>query len=422
MNANIVISLDTRRAKQDGTYPLIMRLGFDNRTIPISLGYSFKEKDWDEASRKVKNSYQGTESVTRINNLIQKKKTNALDIVMKLDEKGELRRLSVADIKKHIVHNQGNQSFFKCAEKLIEDLKEAKRFGTATSYNDVINVVSGFVKNKDLAFSGINYDFLKKFETYHLAKEGNGVNGLAVYMRTIRAIYNYAIKAGVADKELYPFGAYTIKTVPTEKRALDIVLLNKIISMRLKPGDPLFNARNYFVASYMMYGMNFKDMAFLRKADIANGRIYYRRNKTAKLYDIKLFPALQEILDHYMQTDKDSEFVFPILKKDHLEAQTKAVKWARKRYNAKLKLIANECDIETTLTSYVSRHSFATQALLHTVPIMAISAMLGHSSVKTTEIYLKGLPSNVLDDYNQQIMGPPAANKAAKKKQAPSPK
>ncbi len=419
MNASIVVSLDTRRVKQDGTYPLIMRLGFDNRTIPISLGYSLKEDDWDDAARKVKKSYQGTETVSRLNNLIQKKKANALDIVMKLDEKGELKRLSVADIKQRIVNTQGNQCFFKYGETLVADLREAKRYGNAECYQFTINILKGFVAKKDLPFNAITYDFLKRFETFHLAKEGNGYNGLSVYLRTIRAIYNYAIKAGIADKELYPFDAYKIKSIPTEKRALDIDLLNNIVNLKLQPGDKLFNARNYFVASYMMYGMNFKDMAFLKKTDIIDGRVNYRRSKTAKLYDIKLFPALQEILDYYIEADPDAEFVFPILRPDSLAAQLKALKWARKRYNAKLKLIANKCDIETNLTSYVSRHSFATQAMLNTVPIAAISAMLGHSSIKTTEIYLKGLPSNILDDYNSQIMG--QAPKQNRKAETPEP-
>lgn len=100
----------------------------------------------------------------------------------------------------------------------------------------------------------------------------------------------------------------------------------------------------------------------------------------------------------------ESVYVFPILQEDGLETQVRKIKWARKRYNAKLKLLANTCNIEANLTSYVSRHSFATQALLHSVPIAAISAMLGHSSVKTTEIYLKGLPAAILDQYNSQIM------------------
>ena len=77
---------------------------------------------------------------------------------------------------------------------------------------------------------------------------------------------------------------------------------------------------------------------------------------------------------------------------------------ARKRYNTKLKGIAELCDIEQNLTSYVSRHPFATQAMLQQVQLNAIGAMLGHFSLKTTEIYLKSLPSNILTDYNAKIM------------------
>jgi len=421
MNATIALTLDTRRAKQDGTYPLIMRLAFNGLTIPIPLGYSVKEEDWDEAGRKIKKSYKGSETVERFNNLIQKKKSNALDILMKLDEKGELSKMSITDVKSRIVKKKEAQSFFTYADDLIASLKEAKRFGTAESYRSTTNVLKTFVNKNALPFAAINYEFLKRFESNHLAKEGNSLNGLAVYMRTIRAIYNSAIKTGAAEEEHYPFKAYKIKTVPPKKRALDIDLLNNILGLKLAPDNLLFNARNYFVASYMMYGMNFMDMAFLRKTDIANGRINYRRNKTSKLFDIKLFPALQEILDHYIAGDPQSEYVFPILRQDELGAQMKSLKWARKRYNAKLKLIAQECGIETNLTSYVSRHSFATQALLNTVPIAAISAMLGHSSIKTTEVYLKGLPSAVLDDYNQQIMGQSTLQKSVNKKSSPSP-
>jgi integrase/recombinase XerD len=79
------------------------------------------------------------------------------------------------------------------------------------------------------------------------------------------------------------------------------------------------------------------------------------------------------------------------------------VDWARKNYNKGLKKIALLCGIEQNLTSYVSRHSFATQAMLQDVPLQAISAMLGHSKLNTTQIYLKSLPSNILDDYNQLI-------------------
>ncbi|MDR6193291.1 integrase [Siphonobacter sp. BAB-5404] len=224
-------------------------------------------------------------------------------------------------------------------------------------------------------------------------------------MRTIRAIYNKAIKSGLVDKELYPFDDYKIKTSPTDKRALDSEFLKKIIELEIPVNHICFNTRNYFLASYMMYGMNFADMAYLEKSSLVNGRIRYRRRKTGKLYDIKITPSLEKILGHYLEQNPVSKFVFPILKREDPVLRDKDIQWARKRYNKKLKTLATLCGIDSNLTSYVSRHSFATQAMLHEIPLAAISTMLGHSSLKTTEIYLKGLPINVLDDYNEKILG-----------------
>jgi integrase/recombinase XerD len=405
MNTNIVIALDTRRKKKSGLYPLILRVGHLRRTTSIPLGYSIPEKDWDEKNRVVRKTYEGVNSVTRLNNIIQKKRSDAMDIIMKLDEHGELNALSVADLRSKIDKPVASISFFKYADEIIEDLKSANRIGTARSYQDVINVLKKYCNEKELYFKNITYDFLKKFESGHLSK-GNSYNGLAVYLRTIRAIFNKAIKAHVIEKELYPFDDYKVKTVPTEKRALEWELLQKIIDKDITPDHECFHARNYFLASYMMYGMNYADMAVLKKEDIKDGRITYRRRKTGKIYDIKISNNLEHILSFYIDRNDDAEFVFPIIKRDLPVLQYKDIMWARKRYNMKLKDLAKLCGIEQHLTSYVSRHSFATQAMLQQVPLNAISTMLGHSSLKTTEVYLKSLPNNILDDYNARILKP----------------
>lgn len=77
---------------------------------------------------------------------------------------------------------------------------------------------------------------------------------------------------------------------------------------------------------------------------------------------------------------------------------------AWRRDDRRLKALAELCGIETKLTSYVSRHSFATQATLNQVPLNAINVMLGRSGLKTTEVYLKSLPSDILDDYNARVV------------------
>lgn len=404
MKTNIVLSLDTRRNKKDGSYPLVMRLGHNRRTTSIPTGISLKKNDWDEKNRLIRKSYQGVETVARLNNILQKKKSEAMDVIMKLHEDGKLNAISLADLKMCLHQSKESQSFLTFTEQLIEELKKAGRFGTARSYNCVYNVVRKFNQDRDLTFRDITYSFLRKFETSHKSK-GNTANGLGVYMRTIRAIYNKAIKSGLVEKDLYPFEAYKIKSIPTEKRALEWDMLKKIIELELNPEHPCFHARNYFVASYMMYGMNFSDLAYLKKTDIQDGRILYRRKKTGKLYDIKVSVQLKAIIDHYLASLKEGEYIFPILKREKPAQKDKDIQWARKRYNKKLKALATLCMIKKNLTSYVSRHSFATQAMLQEVPINAISTMLGHSSLKTTEIYLKSLPSNILDNYNSRILG-----------------
>jgi integrase len=410
MNTNIVITLDTRRQKKDKTYPLIMRLGHNERTTSIQLGITLLEKDWDEKNRIVRKSYDGVSTVSRLNNLIQKKKTDAMDIIFRLNESKQLPLLSITSLRERIEQQGKSQSFIKYGEALVTELKKANRIGTASSYQGVINVLRKFTGGTTLSFTDINYSFLSRFETDHKSR-GNGINGLAVYMRSIRAIYNRAIKEGVAQKESYPFTDYKIKTEPTAKRALGWEFINKIITVKIPVNHKCFRARNYFVASYMMYGMNFADMAFLKKTDIANGRINYRRKKTSKLYDIKISESLNKILSYYITLNPDSEYVFPIIKRETSETQANDIKWARKRYNNRLGDLAALCGIETKLTSYVSRHSFATQAMLMEVPVKAISTMLGHSSLKTTETYLQSLPSNILDDYNERVM----SNKKKKK-------
>ena len=403
MNTNIVISLDTRREKKDGTYPLMMRLGHNERTTAIPIGINLLEKDWDVEKRMVKKSYEGTNTVTRLNNIIQKKKADAMDIILGLHEAKQLPVMSVIAVKDKIITNNKPQSVFTFTETLRKDLILENRIGTARSYKEVMSVLKTFNGGKDLSFFDLTYTFLKKYETSYISK-GNSYNGLAAYMRSLRAICNKAIKAGIVEKANYPFEEYKIRTTPTEKRALDWDLIKNIIQLDLPSEHTLFNARNYFVASYMMYGMNYTDMAFLKRDNIQNGRVNYRRRKTSKLYDIKITDALDKIISYYIAQDANSEYVFPIIKRENLSLQYKDIEWARKRYNKKLKLIAKECGIDKNLTSYVSRHSFATHAMLHQVPLNAISAMLGHSSLKTTEIYLKSLPSNILDDYNSRIM------------------
>lgn len=405
MNTTIAISLDSRRKRKDGSYPVVLRLGHYQRTTSISLGFAVHPNDWDDKKKKVRATCKTVPSIARINNYFEKRRSKAIDLISKLEEERKLAGLSITDLRKYIEKHPDSEtrnSFFSYAEKLIEQMLSARKVGNARVYRNVLGALRTYRRGRDLRFEEITYNFLKEYEAYFLG-QGFQLNGLSFNMRTIRAIYNKAIIEGVIDQNQYPFKQYRIQKEKTVKRALDQNALQSIVQLDLGPDSPCFNARNFFLASFMMNGMSFIDMAFLKVKDIVNNRIRYRRQKTGRLYDLKLTDSLEELLSFYMKGKGKEDFIFPFIQRTQLTDQYKDIYQSRKIYNQGLRELAKICDIEDHLTSYVSRHSFATHAMMKEVPLKAISSMLGHTSLATTEIYLKSLPTEILDEYQDKL-------------------
>ena len=402
MKTNITLSMDTRRKRKNGTCPIIFRLSHHRKTIAISTGFAVPPEFWNEKSREVKKTYKGVSSVPRLNNLLTKKKTELRDGINDLEENGQLDRLSINDLKSTLTKTSNSISFFEYGQRLIDEMKEANRFGNAQTYIGALGALKNFHKKERLRFEEMTYAYLKRFETAHL-KKGNSINGLSTYMRTFRAIYNKAIHQELVSADSYPFRKYKIKNQPTAKRAISKDKIKRILDLKLEPDSPLFHSRNYFLCSYLMNGISFIDMAFLRIDNIVDGRIQYRRQKTARPYDIKITEQLSSIMNRYLKDKIKTDYIFPIIKRDEIQDQYKDVRWARKRYNKRLKEIAQLCEIEENLTSYVSRHSMATNLILNNVPINALSKMLGHKDISTTEIYIKNLPTHIMDEYQERL-------------------
>ncbi|WP_097045058.1 site-specific integrase [Flagellimonas pacifica] len=402
MKTFLSLVLDTRRKKKDGSFPIILRLTHFRKTTSISTGFSVPKKYWNSRKTEITKNYPNADSVHRLNNLLLKEKTKANDIINKLYDEKKLHYMSIDDVKNRIVKNHKYVSFIGYGYSLVEDLKKSHRYGTARSYKGSLSILRTFMNGRDLKFNEFNYSFILKFEKYHLSK-GNSLNSLSSYLRSYRAIFNKGIKEGLIDREAYPFFNYTIRQTPTKKRAIDFKYIKRIVDLELPKDTTLFRYRNYFICSYLLYGMNFTDMAYLKLENIVDSRLKFRRKKTGKLFDIKITDTLKEILSIYTDGKSQQDYIFPIIKRSSLEIQEREIAWERKRYNAGLKEIAKLCGIEEKLTTYVSRHTFATQALLKNIPVMAISAMLGHSKLDTTQIYLKSLPTTMLDNYHERV-------------------
>jgi integrase/recombinase XerD len=271
------------------------------------LGFSISADEWDENERRIKNSCKRFDSINGVNNLIAKKKIQALDTITRLEDDGTLKNLSVASLKAIILGKEEKQkkaeavkpSFITFAQSIVSDMKTAGQIGNARVHVGVLGALRTYLNKKDLPFEEITYPLLKLYETYYFAK-GSGVNGLSLNMRTNRTIYNKAIKVGIVDRSHYPFYDYKIRNETTEKRFIDKEDLMKVVRFKMEEDHPLFHTRNYFLASFFMYGMSFIDLALLKVSSLQGGRIKYRRRKTKKLYDIKIEARLQSILDYYL--------------------------------------------------------------------------------------------------------------------------
>ena len=317
MSTNITISLDKRSKKKDGTYPLVFRLGHNRRTVSIPTGYNLLEKDWDEKKRVVRKGFKGVNSVERLNNQFLKRKTLMLEKVDELRQSNLLDSLSVKELKDQLTRKSNTSSFFVFTEDLIASLRKAQRYGSARNYKTILGVLRGYCDEKgksDLLFREINYRFLKTFENNHLAK-GNSVNSLSVYMRAIRSVYNKAIKEGIAKEAEYPFKEYKIQSSPTKKRAISIEELQTIMNIEFEEDSNLFHYRNFFIASYLLWGISFMDLAFLRYENIMGGRMRYQRKKTSRMYDIKISDQLSKIIEYYSEGEQGpKDFIFPIIR------------------------------------------------------------------------------------------------------------
>ncbi|HMG15491.1 MAG TPA: site-specific integrase, partial [Saprospiraceae bacterium] len=341
-------------------------------------------------------------NVTRLNNLIHKRKTDILDKLMLLEEEGALERFSLTEIKDLLVQKNSEIMFLEWTESIILQLKESGRFGNARIYDTLLRSIRLFEKGKDISFKRISFSWLKKYEAWYLAR-GNSLNGLSVNMRTLRALYNRAIAEKILSKEYYPFEEYKIRSETTRKRAIPQTSLSKILNFEPKT-ERQRRAKSFFMISFYMMGASFVDLAFMKLSNIKEGRIEYKRKKTGHLHSIVISEPLKKLFKPYLKGKGADDFILDIIKTSDSEKQVLNVRDELRRYNRSLKDIGEICQIETELTSYVSRHTYATVAKHLGVPTAIISESLGHSSEDVTQIYLDSFNQEVLDDHHFMII------------------
>ena len=245
----------------------------------------------------------------------------------------------------------------------------------------------------------LNKEIMESYEAW-LRQRGLSPNTISFYARILRAIYNRAVEEEMTENRK-PFKRVFTGIEKTVKRALPMSIIRKIKKLDLTLCPKMDYARDMFLLSFMLRGMSLIDMAFLRKKDLKNGHVTYRRRKTGQLLTIQWTPEMQEIIDKYPANN--TEYLLPIIRNPDA---VPLYSYRNMGYyiNRQLKLIANQLELPMPLTMYVARHSWASAAKARGIPISVISEGMGHDSELTTQIYLASLDTSVVDRANSILI------------------
>ena len=319
-------------------------------------------------------------------------------IIYKID--AECANYTVNEIIEKFYQTTADYSITDFFTQQIQKLKNDNRRGTARNYSKTLKSLKAFMKNTDSTFNIVTEQFVESYNTF-LIQRGVVRNTISFYMRIFRSVYNKAVTQKIIE-QTFPFKNVYTGVDRTRKRAVTETVISQLLSIDLKKSKALQFARDLFIFSFYARGMVFVDIVYLKKSNIQNGYITYVRHKTGQELTIRIETRLQNIINQYEK--KDSPFLFPILNTEDENKAYSQYEIALNYYNRQLKRLSKLLEPNINLSSYTPRHTWATTARNKNVPLSIISAGMGHSSEKTTLIYLTKIDNSIIDEVNKAII------------------
>lgn len=373
-----------------------------NRVVrQINTGYKLYPTEWSSFTSKIVVPPNAEESryhyLLALQNSLKKETARLAEIIVRLNRTDSTytadRIVELYNLR------SDNDSFLLFTRNLIVQLKQIGKVRTAETYTCALNSFIRFQGETDLFWEAVDSNLMMEYEVY-LKAEGVCPNTSSYYMRSLRAIYNRAVEKELTIQR-YPFKHVYTGIDKTVKRAVPVKVIRQIRNLNLELSPMLDYARDIFMFSFYTRGMSFVDMAYLKKKDLHNGILSYRRQKTNQQLFIKWEKPMQEIIDKYDTTG--TPYLLPIIK-DVGKDERRQYKNASHLVNCKLKKIGMQLGLTIPPTTYVARHGWASIAKSKNIPISTISEAMGHDSENTTRIYLASLNTSVIDKANSLII------------------
>lgn len=384
-------------ADHEGT--IYYQIIHERKVRQLLSDYKVFPSEWDE-SRSMVTTTQKSERKSFILSIRERIRWD-VERLTKIDRKLDANGLiyTADDVIDEFHRYAHEYSLFNFMESIIAKLKQNGKVRTSETYKSTLNSFKKFRQDEDIMLDCLTSEIMEAYEAWH-HKRGVSPNTISFYTRILRAVYNRAVEDDIIENR-NPFRHVYTGVDKTVKRALPLVMIKKIKALDLTLTPSLDFARDMFLMSFYLRGMSFIDMAFLRKTDLKNGYVTYRRRKTGQQLIIGWTKEMQMILDKYPENTTD--YLLPIIRNP---GTNERCTYRNMGYNINhnLKKTAKMVGVQIPLTLYVARHSWASAAKAKGIPLSVISEGMGHDSEATTQIYLASLDTSVVDKANSLII------------------
>lgn len=364
----------------------------------IRTDYRIFREEWDSGKHAVTITTGGREAFLRtVKDSMARDLKRLNTVIDKLGSYGG--NFTADDVVAKFQEPADEPCFSGFMEEVIARLERPGKTRTSETYTAALNSFMRFREGRDIPLDEISPDLMEEYEAY-LKGCGVSLNTVSFYNRILRAAYNRAVEKGLTPQR-HPFRNVYTGMEKTVKRAIPFEAVRKIkgLDLSLKPAPDF--ARDMFLFSFYTRGMSFVDMAYLRKSDLKNGILSYRRKKTGQQLHIRWERCMGEIVEKHPNVT--TEYLLPVIT-DPTASERRQYENAMHLVNRKLKKVAEMAGISVPLTMYVARHAWASIAKSKNIPLSVISEGMGHDSETTTQIYLASLDTSVIDEANGRIL------------------
>lgn len=416
LSATPSIIIDTRRPNKEKLFAVCLRITFNKKRAYYRMKYPAalpKELKGNEG----KTIYLSEDDFAKIFKVNSKgvsalfRKMFDIFIAEAASVISKIQPFDFKEFESNYFHQSDENDLFAQLRRRIKDLREEGRIGTAVTFETTLKSLETFHNKPSLKFEEVNVAFLKNYQNWMIEK-GKARTTVGIYLRNVRTLFNASDIEGLK----YPFGKkgglFNIPTGSNTKKALTINQVAQIAAFKPLPGTWEERARDYWLFSYLGNGMNIRDVARLKYSNIQDDVITFVRAKTAASsekeikIEIIITEKIGRILDKWGNKPAlPDEYIFPIFKKGMTpDEQYKASQQAIQNINHNMLKIAQQLEIDSKITTYAARHSFATVLKNSGASVGFIQEALGHTSPQTTQSYLAAFDTDKKREYAGKLL------------------